>query len=152
MTACQEEVTAAGSQRALDHAWAWFTVQTAHRFHLIEYWFGGTAVLTTALVIAVTRPAWGVAALVGFAGAGAAAAFQLFDRRARELIGASEAALRPLQRGLAFDSGIPEMEILRAVHGPGRSCSYRVVIGWLHGATAGLFAFAALYSLYRMAV
>lgn len=134
---------------ALDHAWKWFTVQSSHRLQFVNYWVVFVGLLTSALVPALRAKAWGVSALVAVTGAMITVCFQLLDRRTRELIQASEAALRRFQADLAVRVGVPEMEILRKVHEDGRHVSYRVVIGVLHGSATVVFLVSAVYAMVR---
>jgi hypothetical protein len=131
---------------ALGHAWKWFVHHSTQRLLLVNFWIVSTAFLTTALVTALTRSAWGVGALVSGAGALVAVCFQLLDRRCRQLVKGGEAALLHFQRDLAVGSGVPELQILAGVHGDAQRGSYRVVIGVLHGSAAGLFVAAAGFS------
>lgn len=134
---------------ALGHAWDWFALHSKHRFQLLNFWLLAEGILTNGLVLALTRSAWGVALVVALAGAGAAFGFHWLDRRTRQQIQAGEAALRLCQREMARETGIPELEILDAVHRPDRLGSFRVIIGTIHWTTAVLFLAVAVYAAAR---
>jgi hypothetical protein len=130
------------------YAWNWFSLHSAQRMQMVNFWLVAVAFLGAALVQAITSRLPAVAVGVSVAGALCSIGFLLLDRRTRDLIRIAERALYEVESSRASaDPAFPQL-----VHGAEgeRSSgliSYRLVIQCLQAAVATLFLAAGAYAM-----
>jgi len=133
---------------AYTYAWNWFSLHSAQRLQLVNFWLVSVAFLGTAFVQAHSGKLSAVATGVAVAGMVASLAFMQLDARTRQLVQIAEKALLHLENA-HFSEGSSGAFAL--VHAAGnrriRWRSYRAIIQGLQLSVAILFLFAAIYSM-----
>src|SRR3954468_18009725 len=136
------------NEQAREHAWTWFALHANQRMQSFNFFLVATAFLVAAYG-ALLEKHQAAAAAVAIAGAWLAFWFSRLDIRSRQLVKASEAALRIIaQARLAGQTGIPELKIVDAVEIPTRGgSSYRIVIAVIQWSILVIFLSAAAYAI-----
>jgi hypothetical protein len=134
---------------ARDHAWNYFAIHASQRMQTFNFFLVATAFLIAAYASLVEKhpiPAF-VTAVVG---AWVSYWFHRLDARTRQLIKASERALKIMQMRLANRTNVNEMKILETVEKAGYGAStYKVVIAVIQWTIVAVFISAALYAICR---
>jgi len=134
-------------EKALEHAWNWFSLHAAHRMQSVNFFLVAVAFLSAGYVAAFQIPDHLLAAAVAALGAMMSAFFNRLELRIKELIHAGEDAMKPLQAELAQITGVPELQILERVESPKRSFTkYSVVISLIHWVSGIAFLLAVVYA------
>jgi hypothetical protein len=134
---------------ALEHGWDWFSLHADHRMRSVNFFIISMAFLTTAYVTAMrfSHPLSGLGVCV--VGLLLTVCFSRFDLRIRELISASESALKPLQGQLARRTGITPFTMFQLVESGNRPFTrYSQVILALHLTAIIMFAIGGAYAIY----
>ncbi len=143
----------ASDQAALTHAWNWFHLHAGQRMQCINFFLVAVAFLVAAFVTVLKEQQYAVGAAVGLLAAWLSWWFHRLELRTRELVKAGERAMKPLQRRLSEEVGIPELDILRLVETPEKKwTSYGDVIWVLHWTTLLVFLIGSGYALYLAGV
>jgi hypothetical protein len=135
-------------ERALDHAWGWFALHADHRMKSVNFFIITIAFLTAAFVTAIRfgHPLSGIG--VSAAGLILTICFSRIEQRIRELLKASEEALKPLQDMLAKRTAIDAFKMLDIVEAAKKPFTrYSHVILALHLTAMAMFVSGALYAL-----
>jgi len=132
---------------ALQHAWEWFALHARQRMTCVNFFFVAVAFLAAAYVRALTNNR-AVAVAIGLVGAWISWWFHRLDDRATALVHAGEDAMSPLQKRLATETGIRELEIVERVNASKKWTSYHEVLLVLHWTTVLAFLLGAGYALY----
>ena len=132
-------------EASMRHAWDWFSLHAAQRLQMYNFFCITTAFLVAAFVNAHGDRAHPLAAFIGVAGAASSVAFNLLERRTRELVHAAEAALRELEARLAKSTGVPAIGMVEAVERPtDRLTKYSFVFNLVQRGTAVAWAVGSL--------
>lgn len=135
-------------EKALEHAWNWFSLHAAHRMQSVNFFLVAVAFLSAGYVTALQIPNVLLAAAVAALGVMMSIFFNHLELRIKELIHAGEDAMKPLQAELARITGVPEIEILDRVESPKRSFTkYSLVISRIHWASGIAFSLGLVYAL-----
>jgi hypothetical protein len=132
---------------ALEHGWEWFSLHADHRMKSVHFFLISVAFLTAAYVTALRFSHPGVALGVSIVGILLTIAFSRIELRIRELIKASEAALKPLQATLAVRTSIEHFKLFEVVEqGKNSLTKYSTVVGALHLIAVAMFALGAWHA------
>ena len=134
--------------RSLAHAWGWFSLHADHRMKSVNFFIVTIAFLTAAYVTALRFSLPLAGAGVSVAGLLLTICFSRFELRIRELIKASEAALKPLQDRLAKQTKIDAFRMFELVEGGKKPFTrYSHVILALHIIAGTMFILGAIFAL-----
>lgn len=134
-------------EQGLDHGWEWFSLHAGHRMQSVNFFLVAVAFISAAYSTAFRFSEPTVAFGVALAGVLLTVCFILFERRIRQLVHAGEAALTPIEKRLASETGITELNLLDAVAKPSLwIASYSRVINGLHFVTTIAFLAGAIYA------
>jgi hypothetical protein len=135
------------AKQAREHAWNWFALHATQRMQAFNFFVVATAFLIAAYAsILEKHPA--ASAVLAFVGAWLDVWFNRLDARSRQLVEASEDALRVSQARLANLADNHALMILDAVEEPAPGASsYRRVITVIQTTIFALFLGGFLYAI-----
>ena len=145
-------------KQAFEYAWNYFTVHSGQRMQTINFFIVAVAFLFTAFVDSVTGDKYWISLGVALLGCTICLIFYRMDRRTRDLIKASEDAIKEAEPALAksltpnlADNAIGKFQILSSVENtqPG-AWSYSKVVRFLFGVSALTFFAGAIYSILNL--
>lgn len=145
-------------KQAFEYAWNYFTVHSGQRMQTINFFIVAVAFLFSAFVDSAASSRHWLAFGVALLGCAVCLIFYRMDRRTRDLIKASEDALKEVESDLAksitpdlADNAVGKFQILSLVENsqPG-AWSYSRVVRFLFGASALAFFAGAIYSLLNL--
>jgi hypothetical protein len=129
------------------YAWNWFSLHSAQRMQMVNFWLVAVAFLGAAFVQATTSNLRVIAIGVSAAGAVCSVGFLLLDSRTRDLIRVAERALHAMEtEQVMTQQAFPQLVHRAAVARSTRLSSYRLVIEGMQATVALLFLAAGIYS------
>jgi len=138
---------------ALTHVWEWFHLHARQRMQCINFFLVAVAFLVAAFVTLLKEHQYAMGAATALFAAWLSWWFRRLELRTKALVKAGERAMKPLQKRLSDEVGIPEMEILRLVEKPEeRWTSYGDVLWVIHWTTIFVFLIGSAYALYLMGI
>lgn len=131
----------------VSYAWNWFSLHSAQRMQMVNFWLVAVAFLGAAFVQATTSGLSAVAVGISAAGALCSIGFLLLDRRTRDLVMVAERALRRMEDEQAsarptFPQLLQRADVERST----RLSSYQLLIEGLQATVAALFLIAGVCS------
>jgi hypothetical protein len=128
-------------ERALEHAWAWFSLHASQRMQVVSYVLVAFALVLAGYGAAMQAENRVVAVGIAATGIAIAVSFLLLEARTRELVQAAEPAIATLQARLAARASLPELELVKMVDKPTQKFrKYSFVIRALMSAAIVLLA------------
>jgi hypothetical protein len=119
----------------------------------INFFLVAVAFLVAAFVTLLKEHQYGMGAAMALFAAWLSWWFRRLELRTKALVKAGERAIKPLQKRLADQVGIPEVQILELVETPEKNwTSYGDVLWVIHWTTIIVFLIGSFYALYRMGV
>lgn len=138
---------------AVDHAWGWFTLHSSQRMQFVNFLIVSLTVTTGAYAAALGGRYFPAAAAIALGGAILTVVFWRLDVRTRELVQASEPALAAVERRLAEQVKVPELNFVKRVESPkAHWATYRLVLRTLTVTWFTLFLAGLMYAVACMFV
>lgn len=138
-------------KRALDHAWAWFSLHAAQRMQCINYFLVAVALLVAAYGTAIKEERHAIAFVIALLGVLFSASFNRLETRTKDLVKLGEEALKPLQERLASRTNNEALRLVYQadVRRPALGLTYaKIIFGLQIGSLIG-FAAGAVYALRK---
>lgn len=136
---------------ALGHAWDWFSLHSAQRMQLVNYFIAASAFITAAYASSISAKQYPVAVGAAAGGILLSVVAERLDARTRELIKLVEVPLRALQEGLATRTGVAALSLVELAEKPARRHgSYRSSLRILTRTLGASFAAALAYALVKI--
>jgi hypothetical protein len=135
------------AKQARDYAWNWFALHAAQRMQMFNFFLIATAFITAAYGALIGKfPE--AAMIVALLGAWLTFWFNRLDRRNRQIVEASEAALAVCEARLSNLVNIPEVKIKKIVEEPMKEASSHArVINMIQWMILAVFLLGAVYAL-----
>src|SRR5690349_8054867 len=102
-------------ENALDHTWSWFNLHATQRLQAVHFFILATAFLSTGYVAALNYQLNAVSLGIASLGLLVSYIFYRVERRISYLLKVAERALKPMQKHLAQNLSIPELELCERV-------------------------------------
>jgi hypothetical protein len=134
----------------MEYAWSWFSMHSAQRMQLANYFMLGATFLLAAYASLIQARNYAMAFAIALGGVALCVAFDRLDLRTRELVHIAENALRALEADLTVKTGLQVLNLATlAQHKRHRWSSYRTVLRLIATIFATLFIIGGIHAAMR---